>query len=107
MKRSYIGLALGALVAVGAALSLPSCGHDQKLVSLQIQPQTFTFLTPETSAQEQLTAIATYIHPPATKDITSQATCAVDFANVVTMNHGLVSPYGQGGCGGVDITASA
>ena len=34
MKRSYIGLALGVLVAVGAALSLPSCGHDQKLVSL-------------------------------------------------------------------------
>ena len=38
MKRSYIGLALGALVAVGAALSLPSCGHDQKLVSLTVQP---------------------------------------------------------------------
>ena len=46
MKRSYIGLALGALVAVGAALSLPSCGHDQKLVSLEIQPGTFTFLEP-------------------------------------------------------------
>jgi hypothetical protein len=107
MKRSYIGLALGALVAVGAALSLPSCGHDQKLVSLQIQPQTFTFLTPDPSAQEQFTAVGTYIHPPATKDITSQATWTVDFADVVTMKQGLVSPYGQGGCGGVDITASA
>jgi hypothetical protein len=31
----------------------------------------------------------------------------VDFANVVTMNQGLVSPFGQGGCGGVDITATA
>jgi hypothetical protein len=106
MKRSYIGLALGALVALGAALSLPSCGHDQKLVSIAIQPPTFTFLTPDTSAQEQFTAVGTYIHPPSTQDLTSKATWAVDFANVVTMNHGLVSPYGHGGCGGVDITAS-
>ncbi len=107
MKRSYIGLAMGALVTVGAVLSLPSCGHDQKLVSLQIQPTTFTFLTPDTTAKEQFTAIATYIHPPATKDITKQVTWSVDFANVVTMNQGLVSPYGSGGCGGVDITATA
>jgi hypothetical protein len=107
MKRSYIGLAMGVLVAVGAVLSLPSCGHDQKLVSLQIQPQTFTFLTPDTSAKEQFTAIGTYIHPPATKDITKQVTWSVDFANVITMNQGLVSPFGQGGCGGVDVMATA
>jgi hypothetical protein len=50
MKRSYIGLAMGALVAVGAALSLPSCGHNQKLVSITIQPQTFTFLTTDTAS---------------------------------------------------------
>ena len=79
MKRSYIGLALGALVAAGAVLSLPSCGHDQKLVGLQIQPQTFTFLTPDTAAKEQFKAIGTYIHPPETKDITSQVTWSVDF----------------------------
>jgi hypothetical protein len=107
MRRSYIGLALGALVAVGAMLSLPSCGHDQKLVGITIQPQTFTFLTPDTSAQEQFTALGTYIHPPATVDITKQATWTVDFSDVVTMNQGLVSPFGQGGCGGVDITATA
>ena len=107
MQRSYIGLALGALVAVGAVVSLPSCGHDQKLVSLQIMPQTFTFLTPDTSAKEQFTAIGTYIHPPATKDITKQATWSVDAANIVTMNQGLVSPFGPGGCGGVDILATA
>jgi len=106
MKRSYIGLALCSLVAVGAALSLPSCGHDQKLVSIAITPQTFTFLTPDMSAQEQFTAIGTYIHPPSTQDLTSKATWAVDFANVVTMNAGLVSPSGHGGCGGVDVTAS-
>jgi hypothetical protein len=107
MKRSYIGLALGALVAVGTLLSLPSCGHDRKLVGIQIEPQNFTFLTPDTSATEQFTALGTYIHPPETEDITSQVKWAVDFANVVTMNQGLVSPYGHGSCGGIDITATA
>ncbi|MFY9644224.1 MAG: hypothetical protein WAK29_03545 [Terriglobales bacterium] len=106
MKRSYIGLALVALVGMGALLSLPSCGHDQKLVSLTIQPQTFTFLTPNTADKEQFTVTGTFIHPPSTQDLTSKATWSVDFANVVTINQGSVSPYGQGGCGGVDITAS-
>lgn len=107
MKQSFIGLAMGTLVAVGAALSLPSCGHDQKLVSLQIMPQTFTFLTPDTTAREQFTAIGTYIHPPATKDITNQANWTIDFAGVVDMNsQGLASPHGNGGCGGVDVTAT-
>jgi hypothetical protein len=107
MKRSYIGLSLGALVTLGAVLSLPSCGADKKLTGIQIQPSTFTFLTPDTAATEQFTAIGTYIHPPSTMDITSQVKWSIDFANVVTMNQGLVSPFGQGGCGGVDITATA
>jgi hypothetical protein len=103
MKGSYIGLGLGALIAIGAALSLPSCGHDQKLVSLQVQPASFTFLTPDTSAAEQYTAIGTYIHPPATKDVTSQATWAID-DNVVSIKGGLVSPLG--GCGGGNVSAT-
>ena len=108
MKQSYIGLAFGVLVTVAAVLSLPSCGHDQKLTSLTIQPQAFTFLTPDTSATEQFTAIATYIHPPATKDISSQVKWSVDAGNIVNISQsGVVSPFGQGGCGGVDITATA
>jgi hypothetical protein len=103
MKRSYIGLALGALVAVGAVLGLPSCGHDQKLVSITIQPATFTFLTQ--AGTEQFTATGTYIHPPATKDVTSQATWKVD-DGVVHMNAGLVSPDPLLGCGGGTISAS-
>jgi hypothetical protein len=103
MKLRWIGLALGTLLAMGAALSLPSCGHDQKLVALQITPSTFTFLTPDLTATEQYTAIATYIHPPATMDVTSKATWAVD-DGIVSINAGLVSPLG--GCGGGDISAS-
>ena len=100
-KQSYIGLALGALVAVGAVLSLPSCGHDKKLVGITIQPAAFTFLTP--NGTEQYTAIGTYIHPPATVDVTSQATWKVD-DGVVSINAGSASP--AGGCGGGTISAS-
>ena len=105
-KRSYIGLALGALVAVGAVgavLSLPSCGNDKKLVNITIQPAAFTFLTQ--AGTEQYTAIGTYIHPPSTKDVTSQATWKVD-DGIVHIDAGLVTPDPLLGCGGGTISAS-
>ena len=120
MKRSYIGLAMGVLVAVGAVLSLPSCGHDQKVVSLTITPTTSTFLEPgfippPPNPTQQYTAIATYIHPPATKDVTSQATWKIDNGVATLSSPGLFnatpppagSPQGTPGpCGVADISAS-
>jgi|HubBroStandDraft_4_1064222.scaffolds.fasta_scaffold07030_4 hypothetical protein len=110
MKRGYIGVALCTLVAVGGALSLPSCGHSQKLVSLQVQPPTFTFLEaylppPAVNGTEQYTVIGTYIHPPATMDLTSQATWKVDDGVVTMSTPGLFTPA-PGSCGGGDISAS-
>jgi len=120
MKRRYVGLAMGALLAVGGALSLPSCGHDQKVISVTITPTTSTFLEPgftppPPNPTQQYTAIATYIHPPATKDVTSQATWTID-NDVATMSSpGLFnatpppagSPLGTPGpCGVADISAS-
>jgi Divergent InlB B-repeat domain len=110
MKRKYIGLALGTLVVAGVTLSLPSCGHDQKLVSLEIQPGTFTFLDPyapppAVNVTEQYMAIATYIHPPATKDVTSQATWKID-DGVVTMSTPGLFTAAPGFCGGGNISAS-
>jgi hypothetical protein len=83
---------------------LPSCGHQQKLVSLQISPQTFTFLTP--SGSEQFSAIATYIHPPETRDVTSLATWAIDDNVVAYTGPGSVTPVGSGACGGGTISAT-
>src|SRR5271156_4189979 len=104
MRRSSIWIALGALVTVAALLSLPSCGHDQKLVSLAVMPSGgFVFPTPA-SSPGQFTAIGTYIHPPATKNVTSQATWAVN-DNVVTINAGLVTTTGAG-CGGGNVSAT-
>jgi hypothetical protein len=110
MKRSYIALALGALVAVGAVLSTPSCGHDQKLVGLEIHPGTFTFLEPYSTppppnVTEQYTVVGTYIHPPATKDVTNQATWNID-DGVVTMSTPGLFTAAPNYCGGGNISAS-
>jgi hypothetical protein len=117
MKRSYIALALGALVTIGAIVSLPSCGHDQKVVSLTISPTTSTFLVPgftppPPNPTQQYTATATYIHPPATKDVTSQATWKIDNGVATLVSPGLFTatppPAGSstGPCGVADISAS-
>lgn len=107
MKRKYIVLATGLMAVLGAALCLPSCGHDQKLESIQIQPQSFIFLTAVAGQSEQLRAVGTYIHPPATKDVTTEATWTVDDGVVaVGANTGVISTVGNGACGGADITAT-
>jgi len=105
MKRSYIGLAMGALVAVGAALSLPSCGREQQLVSLQVQPATATFGDDDPALTIQFTAIGTYIHPPATMDVTRQATWKIDDGVAAMTTPGLFAPV-LGFCGGGNISAS-
>ena len=104
MKGKFVGLAMGAVLVLGAALSLPSCGHAQKLVSVAIQPQTFTFLTNVADQHEQLTALGTYIHPPAQKDVTAEANWTVD-DGVVSVSAGLITTPGNS-CGGADITAT-
>jgi len=95
---------LGALVAVGAAFSLPSCGHSQKLVGLTVQPSAgFIFSQATAGATGEFTATASYIHPPATKDVTSQATWAVD-DDVVGINAGVVTTNGN--CGTANVSAT-
>jgi hypothetical protein len=108
MKRSYIGIALGALVAVGAALSLPSCGHQQKLVSIQVTPSTVTFLAPN-AVPAVLQAYGTYNHPPETKDITEQVTWATNVPDLLVLTPiaggEQVAPNGICGIAGVSATA--
>ena len=104
-------------MALGAALALPSCGHDQKVVSLSITPTTSTFLEPgftppPPNPTQQYSAIATYIHPPATKDVTSQATWSIDNGVATLVSPGLFTatppalPGTAGPCGVADISAS-
>ncbi len=111
MKRSYIGLALGALVAVGAVLSLPSCGHDQKLVSIAVQPQSFTFLGNVIGVNHDISrlTVRTFIHPR-NKDITTQVTWNADVPEVITVASGAAAGgtvTTQGSCGVSDVSATA
>ena len=111
MKRSYIGLALGALVAVGAVLSLPSCGHDQKLLSITVQPSSYTFLQNVDQQTANFRAYGNYIHPPAQKEITSQVTWNTDVPGVITVTSGAAPTGGMvtthGNCGLSDVSATA
>jgi hypothetical protein len=109
MKRSYIALALGGLVAIGAALCLPSCGHDQKLVSLTITPSTATYLA-SNAVPAVFQATGTYIHPPETKNITGQVTWATDVPQMLLLSYQagsgeMVGPNGI--CGIANISATA
>lgn len=99
---------LGSLILVGVAAALlntSSCARSQKLVSIQIQPSSYTFLSADPALAANFTAMGTYIHPPATKNITAQVTWSSDAPKMVTITNGVVSPTGQE-CGVVNISAS-
>ena len=95
-----------------AALFLPSCGHDQELVGISIEPTTETFGSATTPVNEdagasvQLRALGSYIHPPVTKDITNQVIWASNTPQMVTVNTtGLITATGLA-CGGTLISAT-
>ena len=106
MKRSYIGLAMGLLVVVAVFLAFPSCGFERKLVEITIAPPTATFLTPDSTKQIVFSALGRYIHPPDTRDITSQVTWKTDVPQLVQVSGGVVSPQPGNVCGIADISAS-
>jgi hypothetical protein len=104
---------LGGLAALGAVtLLVPSCAHDQQLVSIQIQPTTETFgaanipVSANAGSSVQLRALGTYIHPPVVKDITDQVTWTSNTPDMVTVNAtGLITATGMA-CGGTIISAT-
>jgi hypothetical protein len=72
------------MLVFSAAIIVPSCGHDQKLVSIALQPSG-GFVFEGFGAQGQFTALGTFIHPPETKDITNQLAWKLDIANFATV----------------------
>jgi hypothetical protein len=108
MNRNWLSLVLVCAVA----LFLPSCGHDQQLVSITIQPAIETFgatnipVKADAGLSVQLKALGTYIHPPVTKDITSEVTWGSDDIQMVTVTStGLITVTGET-CGGTLISAT-
>jgi Divergent InlB B-repeat domain len=105
MNRNWSRLC-GLFLTILWLLGFLSCGQNQQLVSIMIQPPTSTFGLPDPALQIQYAAIGSYIHPPETKDITAQVTWKTDIPQLVSVSGGLVSPTGNG-CGIADISASA
>jgi hypothetical protein len=101
-----------AIIVCMPTLFLSSCGHEQQLVSITIQPtvenfgSTTTPVSANAGASVQLKALGTYVHPPATKDITGQATWSSNTPQMVTVNStGLLTATGEA-CGSALIWAT-
>lgn len=104
----FAGL-VAALLTTGL---VPSCGHEQQLVSITVQPTQETVgaanipVVNDAGAQVQLTAVGSYIHPPVNKDITNQATWTSSDTQIATVSQtGLVTATGQA-CGNSLISAT-
>ena len=103
---------LGLTLILAATLVGAGCGSGQQLVGLTIEPATETFGSATTPVQldaglnVQLRALGTYIHPPATKDITNQVTWVSNTPQMVTVSStGLITATGQT-CGSTLISAT-
>jgi len=108
MVRSWILV----LLLAGAIVMLPSCGREQQLVSIDIQPGVETFgstnipVLLDAGLTVQLRALGNYIHPPVTKDITNQATWASNTPGLATVSStGLVTATGLD-CGNALVSAT-
>ena len=111
MSDRWLAL-LGVFLAAFLLSTMSACGHDQELVSITVIPAVETFgssTTPvnlDAQGQVQLRALGSYIHPPVTKDITSQVTWTSNTPDMVTVNPtGLIMPTGLA-CGGTIISAT-
>jgi hypothetical protein len=105
MNRKWLGI----VILVGAAavlLNTSSCARSQQLVSITIEPGAVTFGAANPAQNATLTSLGTYIHPPETKNITTQVTWTTDIPQLVAVTSGgVVSPTGLG-CGTANISAS-
>lgn len=79
------------LVMAAVVLNLSSCARSQQLQAITLSPSAFTYGSAATPGVQQtpipLTAYGSYIHPPATKNITTQVTWTSDNAAVANVNN--------------------
>jgi len=103
---------LGWCVALCLLASLSACGHEQQLVSITVIPDVETFggtkilVSANAGAQVQLKALGSYIHPPVSKDITTQVVWSSNTPDMVTVDAaGVITATGNA-CGGTIISAT-
>ncbi len=105
MNRKWLAVA-SLLATLWCVIALPSCGSNQKLISITVNPSGgIVFGSVNPSLFAQLTATGVYEHPPATKDVTGEVTWASDVPEVALVSStGRVTP--NTACGVSNVTAS-
>jgi hypothetical protein len=93
-------------------MGLPGCGHEQQLVGITVVPDVETFgaknipVSANAGSKVQLRALGSYIHPPVTKDITTQVVWSSNTPDMVMVDAGgLITATGNA-CGGTIISAT-
>jgi hypothetical protein len=111
MNRKGLGYVL-VFVSMFGFMCLTSCAHEQQLTSISVQPKTETFgaenipVSANAGSSVQLRALGSYIHPPVTKDITSQVTWNSNTPDMVTVSAtGLLTATGLA-CGSALVSAT-
>lgn len=110
--RAFLMRSVAAVGVLGLLAAMLSCGHDQQLVAVTIQPGTETFgssstpLSADAGATAQLYAYGHYIHPPVTKNITTQVTWASNTPAIATVAAGGALTATGNGCGNSLISAT-
>ena len=109
-QKSRFFLVLAAMLCV---VGLNSCGHDQQLVTITVQPEHEIFgasnipISLDAGLTVQARAIGNYIHPPVSKDITNQAVWKSNTPEIATVDAatGLITATGLA-CGDGLVTAT-
>jgi len=105
LGNGMIRKALGLLLICFTAFFIPGCGTGQQLVGITVNPATVVFGSPDPALFAQLTAMGSYTHPPATKDITNQVTWTSNIVEVAQVTStGKVTP--NVACGVTPINAT-
>lgn len=110
--RAFLFRAIEALVIACSLVAALSCARDQQLVSISVQPAVENFgdsstpVSADAGLNVHLRALGTYIHPPVTKDITSQVVWASNTPQMVTVDStGLITATGNA-CGNTLVSAT-
>lgn len=99
-------LALGIVVFIFITFS--GCGHDQQLIQVDVTPASESVTAAlGTSLTIQYTAIGTFQHPPAQKDITNQVVWSTPTPQIVSIDAQTGLATTHDGCGtNIPITAT-
>ena len=106
------GRLMGVVATMLCVIGLPGCGHEQQLVSIDVEPAIETFgannipVKANAGSSVQLRALGSYIHPPVVKDITAQVVWASNTPQMITVNStGLITATGNA-CGSSLVSAT-